>query len=272
MYGKKRLRLNKKKFIRSLLIIVIILLIPTFLVKTWVNKNSKKSSSAYLSHKDKSIKEANKKDKPFSPKKSNEKDMKNNNDNLNNKSSDINITDYKTFFKDSVILGDSISESLSFYEILSKNNVVAKKGLTVYKAEKQISDVVNKNPKKLFIFLGNNDLFEETLIEEKFVTQYSSLIDKVKRNVPNAKIYILSILPVNNKAEKENPFLNRERILSFNKAIKSMTQKYNLNYINIFPVINGRENLYEQDGIHFKYDFYKYLLSYIETYVKENNI
>lgn len=266
MYDKKRYRLNKKKFVRSLLIIIIIVSIPTFIVKNLINKNSKKSSTTYLSHKDESVKKAGEEDKLSMIKKGNEEDLK------NNKPLDIAITDYTSFFKDSVILGDSISESISYYSVLSENNVVAVKGLTVYKARKQIPNVISKSPKKLFILLGNNDLFEEKLTENQFIKQYSILIDNLEKSLPNCKIYILSILPVTDKAEKENPFLNDKRILSFNDAIKSMTEKYSLNYINILPVIQGKENLYEPDGIHFKYDFYKYLLSYIETYIKENNI
>ncbi|RXI50981.1 hypothetical protein DP124_10970 [Clostridium tetani] len=269
MYDKRKL--NKKKFTRSLLIILILLSIPTFLIKIWVNNNSKKSSSAYLTHKDKPIEETKKEDKSSSEK-SNEKDIKKDNINLDSKPLNINITDYKTFFKDSIILGDSISEGLSFYEVLDTNNVIAKKGLTLYKAQKEVPNIVVKNPKKLFIFLGNNDLFEENLTKDQFIKQYSSLVNTIRQNVPNTKIYILSILPVSNSAEKENSFLNRERILSFNNAIKYMAEKHNLNYINTLPVIQSRENLYEQDGIHFKYDFYKYLLSYVENYIKKNNI
>lgn len=273
MAKKKKLKVNKKKFTCSMLVILIILSIPIFLIKNWVDTNSKESSSTYLTHKHKPIEESkqeksSKEDKPSCTEKPIEEKPKID----DNKIIDIPITNYKAFLKNSVILGDSISEGLSFYEVLDENNVVAKKGLTVYKAENEINNIVSKNPEKLFIFLGNNDLFEEKLTEEQFLKQYSILIDKLKEKLPNTKIYLLSILPITDKAVKENHFLNKDRILSFDVAIKSMAEKHNLEYINIIPVIRGREHLYEQDGIHLKYDFYKYLLSYVENYIKKNTI
>ncbi|MBU5483680.1 hypothetical protein KQI86_05010 [Clostridium sp. MSJ-11] len=181
-----------------------------------------------------------------------------------------NDIDNKTFYKDGLFFGDSIIEGLSFYEVLDEQHVIHKKGLTAFKAKKEVPNIVKLNPKNIFILLGNNDLFNEKLKGDSFIQDYSGLLQDIKEGLPEANIYILSILPVADKAKKEHPFLSDERIEEFNMVLEDMAEKEGLPFINIEPVLNHSEELYEEDGIHFKAKFYDELLDYLKKYLTEN--
>ena len=182
--------------------------------------------------------------------------------------SNINkFNDYKEVFKDSLFLGDSITDSLSFYEFVDKSNVVAKFGLTAKGAKDEIQGIIKINPKNIFIMFGMNDILtgEDS---NKFANNYAELIQDVKEKLPNTKIYIQSILPVDSKVKDKKPLLTNENIDKFNQVLEDVANNENVEYLNIRTILEKNENLLEPDGIHVKYKFYKLWLDYLI----ENNI
>lgn len=190
------------------------------------------------------------------------------------KTSSVYNTDNLTnneFFQDSLFFGDSIIESMSFYDILPEKNVLGIKGLSVYAANKKVDNLLKYNPKKIFILLGNNDLFNKDLTSSTFIDEYSTLVDNIKSKLPTCKIYVLSILPVTKKAEKQHPFLNKQRIDLFNNKLMKMCEKKNLTYLNIVPALEDSEKYFEPDGIHPVCKFYNKLLKYLRNEYLKNN-
>ena len=53
------------------------------------------------------------------------------------------------------------------------------------------------NPKKIFIMAGTNDLVHIGL--EEYEKRYENLLRTIKDALPNARIYIQSVLPSNHK-------------------------------------------------------------------------
>lgn len=178
--------------------------------------------------------------------------------------------DNKTFFKDSLFFGDSITEGLYFYEFLDENHVIFKKGLTALKAQKEANKITPLDPKNVFIFLGNNDLVDEKLTSDAFVVDYFQLVETIKENLPQAKIHILSILPVTKAAEEKRPSFSNKRIYEFNLALEDMAKKEGITFINTQPILKNGSELHEPDGIHFKAPFYEQLLNYVKDYIIEN--
>lgn len=170
--------------------------------------------------------------------------------------------DYKDIFKNSVFLGDSITDSLSFYKFLEKSNVVAKFGLTAKKAVDEIPNIVNKDPKSIFIMFGMNDMIIND-DSQKFKNDYLELIQAIREQLPNAKIYINSILPVDSKAKNKKSALTNENIDKFNEVLKKLSKDENIEYLNIASIFDDNTDLFEPDGIHIKYKFYKLWLDFI---------
>lgn len=164
-----------------------------------------------------------------------------------------NLT-YSQRFANSVIMGDSLAEGFSDYGIIDKSNVIANKGMVVSKAGEEISKAISKNPENIFISLGTNDIGYYNGNSEKFINYYRQLINQIKESLPNTKIYINCIMPVEEKAIENKPYLIH--IDDFNAALKNLCNETDTTYIDNSMLIEGVENIYQSDGIHFKYEFY----------------
>lgn len=176
--------------------------------------------------------------------------------------------DYKTIFKDSVFVGDSITEGLSYYQFLNDDNVNAKIGLSLYKAKTYLDKVNKLKPKNVFILFGANDM-EGGLKCETFISRYKELIKAIKNISPDSNIYVQSILPVTAKVEIKKPNLSNKKIKEFNTALMAMAEENSCSYINIASVLdNSEKELHEPDGIHFKKQFYGLWLQYVNDNIK----
>jgi hypothetical protein len=171
------------------------------------------------------------------------------------------------FFNKALFIGDSITEGISAYGLLDETNVLAVKGCTILKAEKEIDTIVKRNPEKIYILLGSNDLLYG-MDSEKFSSEYAEFTHLIKDKLPSSEIYIESIFPVAKDVENKRPMLSNSRIDEFNKGLKSMAEQQGISYINISQLLkddNGiLNNDYSSDGIHVKYKVYSIWLDCVK--------
>lgn len=166
--------------------------------------------------------------------------------------STIDSSNLKEIFKDTVFMGDSLTEPLSFYNILDEDSVIGIKGRDVIKAKKEDLGTLNSlNPKKIVMMYGMNDLLLFSNSKD-FIKNYENLINEIKKEVPNAEIYVNSIFPVSSKAiAKQKEF---SKVNDFNNALKEMCNTTGVKFIDTTSMV--KENMYEPDGIHLKAEFY----------------
>ncbi len=171
------------------------------------------------------------------------------------------------FFNRALFIGDSITEGISAYGLLDETNVLAFKGLTILKAEKEIDTIIKRNPDKIYILLGSNDLLYG-MDSKKFSSEYVEFIQLIKDKLPGSKIYIQSIFPVSIDVENENPMLSNSRIDEFNRELKSMADQQGIRYINVEKLLKDDRGIinkdYTSDGIHVKYKVYSIWLDYVK--------
>ena len=174
---------------------------------------------------------------------------------------------YKESFKEDLFVGDSLTDSLSFYEILEDKNVIAKLGLTLIGGKDSVNSIVKVNPSNIYLMFGMNDILRK-IDGKQFADEYADLIQSIQEKLPEANIYVQSIPPVSPHVKKKKPLLNNENIDKFNEAIITMCKEENINFLDLRPIFEENENLIEPDGIHLKYNFYKLWLDYIIDNVK----
>ncbi|WP_029986914.1 GDSL-type esterase/lipase family protein, partial [Lysinibacillus fusiformis] len=121
---------------------------------------------------------------------------------------------YDSIFKNSLFVGDSITEGFFNQELIDDTKVIADKGkITVLALETDVDDVVAKNPDHIFMNFGINDLLIRMDLDGKpvndpiqfLIDHYSAFIQKIKKELPSAHVHILSVTPVTKEALQEYP-------------------------------------------------------------------
>lgn len=163
-------------------------------------------------------------------------------------------TSIKAKFRNTAVMGDSITEGLTVYEILNEENVVSEIGIHLSNTEKEAERASGMNPKYVFLSYGMNDV-ESTQGDEKvFGEQYRELIAKVKELMPNAEVYVNSILPVQQKVIDEIPYY--ANLPAYNKELQLICEEEKLTFIDNTSLV--KEEFYEPDGIHMGSVYYPF--------------
>lgn len=181
-----------------------------------------------------------------------ENKIKNMNSENDVKESTADNSSLKEVFKDTVFMGDSLTEPLSFYNILNEDSVIGIKGRDVIKAKKDdLGTLKSLNPKKIVMMYGMNDLLLFSNSKD-FIKNYESLINEIKRELPSAEIYVNSVFPVSSNAiAKKKEF---SKVNDFNNALREMCNTMGIKFMDTTSMV--KENMYEPDGIHLKSEFY----------------
>lgn len=171
---------------------------------------------------------------------------------------------YKSVYGKSVFLGDSLLIGLE--DVLEDSNVISNAGATALFALKEVDKIASNKPENLFILLGSDDLLwpVDNPVEDSLIN-YTKLIAEIKGKLPNVKVHVLSVTPVTKEAMKVEP--RYKNIPDYNKELEMMAIREKINYIDLSPIFEKHQNLYNKDGIHFKKDFYPFLLDHIEKQI-----
>lgn len=183
----------------------------------------------------------------------------------------------RAFFQNDLFIGDSISTGLYLYDFLDKNNVFAEVGLNPETASTHPIDGVTSiekaqamNPKHIYIMLGSNGL--AFLDPDYMATKMTELIEKLEMACPTAKICVISISPVT-KAHDAQGNETMAKVNAYNTALKSVCDQGGYTYIDICSQLLDSEGYFaekyaEEDGLHFKGNTYKLLLSTVQKAVQ----
>lgn len=173
---------------------------------------------------------------------------------------------YQFIFQDSVFLGDSITEGLSFHDVLDEANVLAGAGKTAQISTAVTDDVKNiasRNPERVFIQLGSDDILWPTDEPIPYsLSHYAKLIRSIKDELPNASITLLSVTPVTPEAEKKEP--RYKQIGVYNQELQELALSEQVGFVDLSPIFNNSQGLHDTDGIHFKAEFYTLMLDFLK--------
>lgn len=158
----------------------------------------------------------------------------------------------KEKFASSVVMGDSITEGLVEYDVLSVSSVVSKIGVHLDELDDQVAQVKELNPQVIFLTFGMNDVIEDGGDTVQFRSDYEALVKQIQEEVPDAHIFVNSIFPVLDSAVENEPALGR--ISEYNTVLSEMCTKLQIGFIDNTELVS--DQYYEEDGIHFKAEFY----------------
>ena len=159
---------------------------------------------------------------------------------------------YKSLFSSSVVMGDSISEAFTEYDLLNASSVVAKIGVELDELDDQIKTVADINPQVIFLSYGMNDVIATNGDTDLFIKEYKAVIDQLRKKLPDTTLYVNSIFPVSAAKQEEKPVF--QKIPEYNAALQKMCDENQIAFLDNTSLVS--DTYYEEDGIHFKADFY----------------
>lgn len=168
-------------------------------------------------------------------------------------------------FNGTVILGDSIVEGLSAYQLLKPTQAISARGRRSDNCDDDIKKAAGLSPKRIILHYGMNDLEYCRGDEKQFISYYKKILQQVKKQMPQANIYIHGILPMDASAVQRVSYYASWK--KFNQALKQLCEKENITYIDSGFLLKNKAD-YEYDGIHPKYAFYEKWLSYLLEVLK----
>ncbi len=195
------------------------------------------------------------------------------------------IDNERYFFKNTgvlqnniVFLGDSETEIYDLNKYYSPYPVI-NSGVSGNTTRDILNEIHNRlyvhNPSKVILLIGTNDPFFGIGAEET-ITNINRIINEIKTNLPNTKIYLESIYPCNNSNDpKVNHIMvgdrTNEYLSNLNDQIKDIE---GVTYINVYDhlILNGLLNLnYTYDGLHLNSNGFDLLTSILKPYVESDD-
>lgn len=131
----------------------------------------------------------------------------------------------------------------------------------------RVDQIQYLNPEKVFVMGGINKLKE--MSDEDFEQKYRCMVDSIMSAVPNAKIYLQSILPVNHKMTKA--YASSKKIISSNEIIKAISQQSGCIYVDLYSLYEENGELPAEltiDGIHLNRKAYEIWMYELRKYIE----
>ncbi|SIO09316.1 GDSL-type esterase/lipase family protein [Chitinophaga niabensis] len=170
-----------------------------------------------------------------------------------------------------VFLGNSITEAGKWNEILPglpvQNRGIS--GDNSFGVLARLPQIVQAKPAKIFLLIGVNDLKRE-VPANVIINNCERMLSMIKAGSPRTKVYVQSILPVNDTILIE-PFkkVTNANVALVNKAYEQLAKQYGYNFVNLHePFADAKGQLKRAetpDGLHLKVSSYPAWVNYLRS-------
>lgn len=174
-----------------------------------------------------------------------------------------------------VMLGNSITDNGEWTELL-KNPRVVNRGIggdTVDGILERLGDVTAYSPDKIFLLIGVNDI-SHRLSAQQIGAEYERLVKRIRTESPSTRLYIQSVMPINNSFGKYRSMKGKERVIpELNEIIKQIAADNGATYIDLWPALADSEGKLRKeltnDGLHLMGPGYAIWAEVLKPYVNE---
>ena len=176
---------------------------------------------------------------------------------------------------DIIFLGNSLTDGCEWAELFGspriKNRGIS--GDVVMGIFDRIDPVLKGKPAKIFVLTGINDVSHD-LTADSVLVLYRTLVNKIKADSPKTKLYIQSLLPVNDEFTRFPKVHNKTQvILDINKGLKQLAKEKKCTYIDLYshliaPGTQSLDKKYTNDGLHLLGAGYMVWKEVVKPYLK----
>ena len=169
-----------------------------------------------------------------------------------------------------IFLGNSITQGGDWAKLTGDSTVI-NRGIgadITFGLRRRLADVTRRKPSKLFILIGINDISKD-IPDAVIAAQYRAIVDSVRAQSPETKIFVQSILPLNPTVRNfPQHYDKQEHVVSVNRLLRQMARRAGVQYVDLWPLFVDRRNLldarYTNDGLHLNQLGYERWVRYLE--------
>lgn len=175
---------------------------------------------------------------------------------------------------DIVFLGNSITNGAEWGEIF-RNPHVKNRGISGDIAEgvyDRLGAITKGKPKKIFLLVGINDVARGTAADT-IVKRIGKIVRRIKEESPRTKIYIQSLLPVNDRFGMFGGHTSRGNVvLEVNRQLVELAKNEAVTYIDLYSHFKNKDGEklnpeYTNDGLHLLGKGYMLWKKIVEKYI-----
>jgi len=133
----------------------------------------------------------------------------------------------------------------------------------------RLDEIIRHQPKKIFLMIGVNDL-KRGVPTSYIIKNYYRIVEKVQKESPKTKIYLNSILPINeSKLIEAFKLVKNTDVAILNAALKKIAaEKKNIQFVNLHEIVTDKKGQLREeitpDGIHLEVAAYIEVVDYLK--------
>ena len=192
----------------------------------------------------------------------------------------------KSYFDDAVFVGDSLTYGLGAYEVLDASCVIAHTGINPQTiltsacieqangASVTVLDAVKAAaPHKVYVMLGSNGV--AFLTQDNIIEFYGEFLDELRAALPDAILYVESVLPVTHEKEAGDSRYANSKIDALNDALLDLATEKGAYFVNVSEAIKDESGCLpaaaSSDGMHFGVSTYNKWVDYLLTHTVDES-
>ena len=168
---------------------------------------------------------------------------------------------FMRWYEGTAIVGDSIMLRVEACGYLGDDVVCGIVGQGVYGAEEVVQKAISLQPYVIIVGFGANDMVAYGSDTDAFIEQYDAVITELEEGVPQATIYINSVMPGqpgNSTVPESFQYCD-----DYNVALSKYCEEKGITFIDSRFILETYPDLYDADGFHPTWEFYPMWLTYV---------
>ena len=171
-----------------------------------------------------------------------------------------------------IMLGNSITEGGDWKKLLKDSTVINRgiSGDVTFGVINRLDEIVKRQPSKVFLLIGINDLSRKTP-DEVILENLFSIVSKIRSGSRNTEVFVQSILPTNETFKNFMPNFKGKAssILAINTQLQRYADKMKFTYVDLYSKFLDANGLmdakYATDGLHLNELGYQHWVSILRS-------
>jgi lysophospholipase L1-like esterase len=155
-----------------------------------------------------------------------------------------------------VFLGNSITERGMWHELFP-GKLIQNRGIggdNTFGILSRLDEIIKSKPEKVFLMIGVNDMARGFSVD-LILKNYNEITSKIISGSPATKIYVQSMLPLNDDLIKAASYKNKvDSVKKYNTALAKIAKDRKFTYVNLHDQFLDKQGkldtAYTTDGVH----------------------